>query len=140
MSPPDTSTTAASLLADLHFRGSHHTKSKFEDTALTQTPYFIAGKWLARVTRLGRGEPALEQTACPALSLKSPPRWPRPGLAQRLTPPNPELSEGRGHLGQVGGRGCPRWNSGGRTGPARSPSFRPSQDGAEGVCAFVPCL
>lgn len=97
MSPPDTSTTAASLLADLHFRGSHHTKSKFEDTALTQTPYFIAGKWLARVTRLGRGEPALEQTACPALSLKSP----SPG---QLGPPKqrtevflPETVSGKTH-------------------------------------------
>lgn len=54
-----------------------------------------------------------------ALSLKSLPTA-SPRLAQRSTPPNPELSEGRGHLGQVGGRGCSRWNSGGRTGPARS--------------------
>ena len=93
--PP--STTVASLLAGLHFSGSRHTKSKFEGAALTQSPYFIAGKWRARVTQPGRGEPAREQTSCPALSLESP----SPGQSE---PPNqmtevflPETTTGKTH-------------------------------------------
>lgn len=52
----------------LPYWGSHPTKSKFEDGALIQTPYFTAGNRLAEAMV----EPALQQGSCPHLSLESP--------------------------------------------------------------------